>query len=41
MVAQGQLLKEFGILVAIGLVITWFVSIFIYLNSLQKQKHVR
>jgi len=40
MVAQGELLKEFGILVSIGLVITWFVSIFIYLNSIAKEKHV-
>jgi len=38
MVAQGQLLKEFGILVAIGLVITWFVSIFIYLNSIIRKR---
>ncbi|SHH30648.1 efflux RND transporter permease subunit [Thermosipho atlanticus] len=38
MMAQGKLLKEFGILVVIGLVISWFVSIFIYLNGEDKPK---
>ncbi|MBO8160955.1 MAG: MMPL family transporter [Thermosipho sp. (in: Bacteria)] len=38
MAAQGKLLKEFGILVVIGLIVSWFVSIFIYLNSIDKSR---
>ncbi|QTA38847.1 MMPL family transporter [Thermosipho ferrireducens] len=36
--AKGELLREFGILVVIGLIISWFVSIFLYLNSEDKIK---
>ncbi|MBZ4650236.1 MMPL family transporter [Thermosipho sp. (in: thermotogales)] len=35
--AQGELLKEFGELVSIGLLVSWFVSIFIYLSSIDKK----
>ncbi|ABR30095.1 RND transporter [Thermosipho melanesiensis] len=36
MLAQGELLKEFGELVGLGLLISWFVSIFVFLNGIDK-----
>ncbi|ANQ53334.1 RND transporter [Thermosipho sp. 1063] len=36
LLAQGELLKEFGELVVIGLVVSWFVSVFIFLNGVNK-----